>query len=87
MDFQTRTQIVLALGQYQNENEDCSRNLIKSGEVRIVDTEQILTRIFCIKSIGRKVFCRAGGKLQKEKGKFREKKRKKERWGWVVGGG
>ena len=67
MDFQTRTQIVLALGQYQNENEDCSRNLIKSGEVRIVDTEQILTRIFCIKSIGRKVFCRAGWKVTKRK--------------------
>ena len=76
MDIQTRTQIVLALGQYQNENEGCSRNLIKSGGVRVVDTEQILTRIFCIKSIGRKVFCRPGGKLQKEKGKFREKKRK-----------
>ena len=71
----------LGLRSIGNKREDCSRNLIKSGGVRVVDTEQILTRIFCIKSIWRKVFCRAGGKLQKEKGKFREK----ERWGWVGG--
>ena len=57
-----------------NKNEDCSRNLIKSGGVRVVDTEQILTRIFCIKSIGRKVFCRQVGSYKRKKGNLEKKK-------------
>ena len=67
---------------FRDKNEDCSRNLIKSGGVCVVDTEQILTRIFCIKSIGGKVFCRqwaGGGKNYKKKEKREIQRKKKEK--------
>ena len=81
--FSDKNANCFGLGSIWNKNEDCSRNLIKSGGVRVVDTEQILTRIFCIKSIWRKVFCRAGGKSYKKKKGNLEKR--KDGVGWEAG--